>query len=123
MDSDSDPGGSKTCGSSGFGSESGSGTLPNTFYLRRIFFKIDFKNEVQVLFSLVVSLYILCNIVHVKRVELSYKGPIERVQVRDTTSHHLSEELKSLYHRERILETSTLSCNEEEEDITKPPKR
>ncbi len=28
-----------------------------------------------------------------------------------------------LYHRERILETSTLSCNEEEEDITKPPKR
>ncbi len=30
---------------------------------------------------------------------------------------------KGLYHRERILETSTLSCNEEEEDITKPPKR
>jgi hypothetical protein len=29
----------------------------------------------------------------------------------------------SLYHRERILETSTLSCNEEEEEITKPPKR
>jgi hypothetical protein len=29
----------------------------------------------------------------------------------------------TLYHRERILETSTLSCNEEEEDITKPPKR
>ncbi len=29
----------------------------------------------------------------------------------------------NLYHRERILETSTLSCNEEEEDITKPPKR
>jgi hypothetical protein len=28
-----------------------------------------------------------------------------------------------LYHRERILETSTLSCNEEEEDTTKPPKR
>ncbi len=28
-----------------------------------------------------------------------------------------------LYHRELILETSTLSCNEEEEDITKPPKR
>ncbi len=28
-----------------------------------------------------------------------------------------------VYHRERILETSTLSCNEEEEDITKPPKR
>jgi hypothetical protein len=28
-----------------------------------------------------------------------------------------------LYHRERILETSTLSCNEEEEEITKPPKR
>ena len=27
-----------------------------------------------------------------------------------------------MYHRERILETSTLSCNEEEEDITKPPK-
>jgi hypothetical protein len=26
-----------------------------------------------------------------------------------------------LYHRERILETSTLSCNEEEEGITKPP--
>ncbi len=30
---------------------------------------------------------------------------------------------ENLYHRERILETSTLSCNEEEEDITKPPKR
>ncbi len=30
---------------------------------------------------------------------------------------------KSLYHRERILETSTLSCNEEKEEITKPPKR
>ncbi len=28
-----------------------------------------------------------------------------------------------LYHRERILETSTLSCNKEEEEITKPPKR
>jgi hypothetical protein len=28
-----------------------------------------------------------------------------------------------MYHRERILETSTLSCNEEEEEITKPPKR
>ncbi len=28
-----------------------------------------------------------------------------------------------LYHRERILETSTLSCNEEEEEITKPPTR
>ncbi len=28
-----------------------------------------------------------------------------------------------LYHRERILETSTLSCSEEEEEITKPPKR
>ncbi len=31
--------------------------------------------------------------------------------------------LTVLYHRERILETSTLSCNEEEEEITKPPKR
>ncbi len=30
---------------------------------------------------------------------------------------------KHLYHRERILETSTLSCNEEEEEITKPPTR
>ncbi len=29
----------------------------------------------------------------------------------------------SLYHRERILRTSTLSCNEEEEEITKPPTR
>jgi hypothetical protein len=28
-----------------------------------------------------------------------------------------------VYHRERILETSTLSCNEEEEEITKPPTR
>jgi hypothetical protein len=28
-----------------------------------------------------------------------------------------------LYHRQRILETSTLSCNEEEEGITKPPTR
>ena len=26
-----------------------------------------------------------------------------------------------VYHRERILKTSTLSCNEEEEEITKPP--
>jgi hypothetical protein len=29
----------------------------------------------------------------------------------------------TLYHRERILKTSTLSCNEEKEEITKPPKR
>jgi hypothetical protein len=28
-----------------------------------------------------------------------------------------------VYHRERILETSTLSCNEEEEEITKPPTK
>jgi hypothetical protein len=28
-----------------------------------------------------------------------------------------------LYHREQILKTSTLSCNEEEEEITKPPTR
>jgi len=28
-----------------------------------------------------------------------------------------------LYHRERILKTSTLSCNEEKEEITKPPTR
>jgi hypothetical protein len=28
-----------------------------------------------------------------------------------------------LYHRERILKTSTLSCNEEKEEITKPPPR
>ncbi len=35
----------------------------------------------------------------------------------------LGFKLKVLYHRERILETSTLSCNEEEEEITKPPKR
>ena len=27
-----------------------------------------------------------------------------------------------MYHRERILETSTLSCNEEEEEITNLPK-
>jgi hypothetical protein len=32
-------------------------------------------------------------------------------------------EKELVYHRERILETSTLSCNEEEEEITKPPKR
>jgi hypothetical protein len=35
----------------------------------------------------------------------------------------LAQDFTSVYHRERILETSTLSCNEEEEDITKPPKR
>jgi hypothetical protein len=29
----------------------------------------------------------------------------------------------NLYHRERILKTSTLSCNEEKEEITKPPTR
>jgi hypothetical protein len=28
-----------------------------------------------------------------------------------------------VYHRERILKTSTLSCNEEKEEITKPPTR
>ncbi len=28
-----------------------------------------------------------------------------------------------VYHRERILETSTLSCNEEKEEITKPPTK
>jgi hypothetical protein len=32
-------------------------------------------------------------------------------------------QIRPLYHRERILETSTLSCNKEEEEITKPPKR
>ncbi len=30
---------------------------------------------------------------------------------------------KKLYHRERILETSTPTCNEEKEEITKPPPR
>jgi hypothetical protein len=30
---------------------------------------------------------------------------------------------QGLYHRERILKTSTLSCNEEKEEITKPPTR
>ncbi len=35
----------------------------------------------------------------------------------------VAEKNKTVYHRERILETSTLSCNEEEEEITKPPKR
>jgi hypothetical protein len=30
---------------------------------------------------------------------------------------------REVYHRERILGTSTLSCNEEEEEITKPPTR
>ncbi len=33
------------------------------------------------------------------------------------------ETYKRLYHRERILETSTLSCNEEKEEITKPPTK
>ncbi len=28
-----------------------------------------------------------------------------------------------VYHRERILKISTLSCNEEEEEFTKPPTR
>jgi hypothetical protein len=28
-----------------------------------------------------------------------------------------------VYHRERILKSSTLSCNEEKEEITKPPTR
>ncbi len=28
-----------------------------------------------------------------------------------------------VYHRERILKTSTLSCNEEKEEITKPPTK
>jgi hypothetical protein len=35
----------------------------------------------------------------------------------------IPKETLTVYHRERILETSTLSCNEEEEEITKPPKR
>jgi hypothetical protein len=40
------------------------------------------------------------------------------------TLHHFSKiKSQKVYHRERILETSTLSCNEEEEEITKPPKR
>jgi hypothetical protein len=29
----------------------------------------------------------------------------------------------TVYHRERILKSSTLSCNEEKEEITKPPTR
>jgi hypothetical protein len=50
----------------------------------------------------------------------------------DTANETSKEQIKSkikyiksakVYHRERILETSTLSCNEEEEEITKPPKR
>ena len=31
--------------------------------------------------------------------------------------------LSGVYHRERILKTSTLSCNEEKEEITKPPTK
>jgi hypothetical protein len=38
-------------------------------------------------------------------------------------AHRFNFVQNKLYHRERILETSTLSCNEEEEEITKPPKR
>jgi hypothetical protein len=37
--------------------------------------------------------------------------------------HTMEMASEGLYHRERILETSTLSCNKEEEEITKPPKR
>jgi hypothetical protein len=40
-----------------------------------------------------------------------------------TETNFLFLGIVQLYHRERILETSTLSCNEEEEEITKPPKR
>jgi hypothetical protein len=47
------------------------------------------------------------------------EGPSRCGQVMDI---HTAKTLY-LYHRERILETSTLSCNEEEEEITKPPKR
>jgi hypothetical protein len=43
----------------------------------------------------------------------------KKTQKRETET----KKTKKLYHRERILETSTLSCNEEEEEITKPPKR
>jgi hypothetical protein len=41
-------------------------------------------------------------------------------------SHHRSDSKNiddPVYHRERILKTSTLSCNEEKEEITKPPTR
>ncbi len=37
-------------------------------------------------------------------------------------SHHRYL-LLIMYHRERILKTSTLSCNEEKEEITKPPTK
>jgi hypothetical protein len=39
------------------------------------------------------------------------------------SSNHTCFRFSSLYHRERILKTSTLSCNEEKEEITKPPTK
>ncbi len=47
-----------------------------------------------------------------------------RPEIRDKLSPHLLQRGSSLlYHRERILKSSTLSCNEEKEEITKPPTR
>ena len=56
--------------------------------------------------------------VHVRAVVLVY-ATAERAY----TVHSPCFYSAPMYHRERILETSTLSCNEEEEEITKPPKR
>ena len=50
-------------------------------------------------------------------------GVGEVIEKVDGQQFRRGAENTNMYHRERILETSTLSCNEEEEDITKPPKR
>jgi hypothetical protein len=60
-----------------------------------------------------------------------YRGPVNhppyvRIAYKDVKWPEipvLTDYSSKLYHRERILETSTLSCNEEEEEITKPPTR
>ncbi len=48
---------------------------------------------------------------------------INRKEIKQKSSVNKKVKNEEVYHRERILETSTLSCDEEEEEITKPPKR
>ncbi len=42
---------------------------------------------------------------------------------RKSDDHEEKKVIPKVYHRERIWKSSTLSCNEEKEEITKPPTR
>ena len=51
-----------------------------------------------------------------------FLDPLAVIQLIRNFSINLSN-YHTMYHREQILKSSTLSCNEEKEEITKPPTR